>query len=143
MMVSVCACSLFAHMRPVADTAIGKTSCKRKPGLGCDYDAIPKCAQAKMDIEDFVSWDIDHIKVTNSCHALPHSPRAAAAHAPLTGTGRLHLQVDGCGGFDIPHMNESYAIVGQFLQDAVRKRGKGPVAYHPSNLGFEFPRQFR
>ena len=26
---------------------------------------------------------------------------------------------------------------------AVRKRGKGPVAYHPSNLGFEFPRQFR
>ena len=31
--------------------------------LGCDFDAIPKCAQARMDIDDFVSWDIDHIKV--------------------------------------------------------------------------------
>ena len=94
-------------------TAIGSRSCKGRPALGCDFDAIPKCEQARMDIDDFVSWDIDHIKV------------------------------DGCGGFDIPHMNESYAIVGQFLQDAVRRRGKGPVVYHPSNLGFEFPRQFR
>ena len=33
------------------------------PALGCDFDAIPKCAQAQMDIEDFVSWDIDHLKV--------------------------------------------------------------------------------
>ena len=47
------------------------------------------------------------------------------------------------GGFDKTHMNESYAIVGQFLQDAVARRGTGPVVYHPSNLGFEFPRQFR
>ena len=44
-------------------TAVGKTSCKKKPALGCDFDAIPKCAQAQMDIEDFVSWDIDHLKV--------------------------------------------------------------------------------
>ena len=35
------------------------------------------------------------------------------------------------------------AIIGQFLQEAVKKRGTGPVVYHPSNLGFEFPRQFR
>ena len=25
----------------------------------------------------------------------------------------------------------------------MRKRGSGPVVYHPSNLGFEYPRQFR
>ena len=69
--------------------------------------------QAKQDMEDFVSWDIDHIKV------------------------------DGCQGFDSAHQNASYAIVGSFLQDAVKKRGTGPVVYHPSNLGFEYPRQFR
>lgn len=40
-------------------------------------------------------------------------------------------------------MNTSYAIVGQYLQDAVKARGTGPVVYHPSNLGFRFPRQFR
>jgi hypothetical protein len=32
-------------------------------GLGCNFDAIPKCEVAKKDIEDYVSWDIDHIKV--------------------------------------------------------------------------------
>ena len=82
-------------------------------GLGCDYDRIPECAVAKQDMDDFVSWDIDHIKV------------------------------DGCGGFDSLHQNSSYAIVGGFLQDAVKRRGTGPVVYHPSNLGFEFPRQLR
>jgi hypothetical protein len=35
-------------------------------------------------------------------------------------------------------MNESYALVGKFLGDQGR-----PVVYHPSNLGFRFPRQFR
>lgn len=54
-----------------------------------------------------------------------------------------HIKVDDCEGFDEPHMNASYAIIGSFLQEAVKARGAGPVVYHPSNLGFEFPRQFR
>jgi hypothetical protein len=55
-----------------------------------------------------------------------------------------HIKVDGCKGFDSVHQNASYAIVGRFLQAAVAKRGTGkPVIYHPSNLAFEFPRQFR
>jgi len=45
-------------------------------------------------MEDYVGWDIDHIKV------------------------------DGCGGFDIPHMNESYALIGQFLQASAKKHGR-------------------
>lgn len=40
-------------------------------------------------------------------------------------------------------MNASYAIIGSYLQEAVKRRGTGPVVYHPSNLGFEYPRQFR
>jgi alpha-galactosidase len=94
-------------------TAVGSKSCAGRPGLDCNYDAIPKYEQAKRDIEDFVSWDIDHIIV------------------------------DGCGGFDIQHMNESYDIIGRHLLNATIHRGTGPVAYHPSNLGFGFPRQFR
>ena len=54
-----------------------------------------------------------------------------------------HIKVDGCRGFDQPHMNASYAIIGSYLQEAVKRRGTGPVVYHPSNLGFEYPRQFR
>lgn len=46
-------------------------------GLGCDYDKIPECATAKLDMDDYVSWDIDHIKVDGAvdpCHSneLPH-----------------------------------------------------------------------
>jgi hypothetical protein len=81
-------------------------------GLGCDFGQIPTCTRAKMDIDDFVSWDIDHLKV------------------------------DGCGQFDNVDQNNSYAIVGRYLQEAVAKRGTGPVVYHPSNLGFRYPRQF-
>ena len=40
-------------------------------------------------------------------------------------------------------MNASYAIIGSYLQEAVKKRGTGPVVYHPSNLAFEYPRQLR
>ena len=40
-------------------------------------------------------------------------------------------------------MNASYSIIGSYLQEAVKKRARGPVVYHPSNLGFEYPRQFR
>jgi hypothetical protein len=29
------------------------------------------------------------------------------------------------------------------LQDAAAKAARAPVVYHPSNLGFKFPRQFR
>ena len=50
--------------------------------------------------------------------------------------------MDGCSGFDHLHQNSSYKIVGKFLLDAAEKRGS-PVVYHPSNLGFQFPRQFR
>ena len=56
-------------------------------GLGCDFDEIEKgCARAKQDIDDLVGYGIDHLKV------------------------------DGCEGFDNVNMNESYALVGQFLQ---------------------------
>ena len=37
--------------------------------------------------------------------------------------------------FDNIDQNNSYAIVGGFLEEAVAKRGTGPVVYHPSNLG--------
>lgn len=55
---------------------------------------------------------------------------------------RGRLQVDGCYGFDNVDQNNSYALVGQYLQQAAAKRGTGPVVYHPSNLGFRYPRQF-
>lgn len=96
-------------------TAVGNGTCAMRGtlGLGCDYEQIPSCPVAKRDIEQLVGWGIDHLKV------------------------------DGCFEFDQPHMNASYAIVGNFLQDAVARRGGGPVVYHPSNLAFEFPRQLR
>ena len=43
-------------------------------------------------------------------------------------------KVDGCGQFDKIDQNNSYAIVGQHLLEAVKKRGTGPIVYHPSNL---------
>jgi hypothetical protein len=99
-------------------TAMGNGTCANDGGkgvalgLGCDFGDIPTCTRAKMDIDDFVSWDIDHLKV------------------------------DGCGQFDRVDQNNSYAIVGHHLLEAVKKRGTGPVVYHPSNLGFRYPRQF-
>jgi hypothetical protein len=51
------------------------------------------------------------------------------------------MKVDGCGQFDQIHQNNSYAIVGGHLLAAATKRGS-PVVYHPSNLGFRYPRQF-
>merc|ERR1719238_552499 len=100
-------------------TAMGNFTCAHQHwqldplGLSCDYENLPECSTARLDIEDLVSWDIDALKV------------------------------DGCGGFDELHQNSSYAIVGDFLRQAAARRGSGPVLYHPSNLGFKFPRQFR
>ena len=48
----------------------------------------PTGTQAHRDIDDMVSWGIDHLKV------------------------------DGCHEFDHLHMNGSYAIVGGFLEAA-------------------------
>ena len=50
-------------------TAMGNGTCANDNGrgvalgLGCDFGKIPTCSRAKQDIEDFVSWDIDHLKV--------------------------------------------------------------------------------
>ena len=100
-------------------TAMGMETCAShrftagQLGLQCDFTTIPNCTVAKRDIDDFVSWNIDSLKV------------------------------DGCGNFDRVDQNNSYAIVGGYLADAVAARGTGPVVYHPSNLAFRFPRQFR
>ena len=51
------------------------------------------------------------------------------------------MKVDGCIGFDVAHMNHSYEIVGDFLLNTTKHRT--PIVYHPSNLAFGFPRQFR
>ena len=116
-------------------------------GLGCDELSMPRCARAQLDIDDFVSWGIDHLKVSTSpavggnspktvhiCHTRPLTVRCSCAAL---------LQVDGCQQFDELHMNGSYAIVGSMLRNAAAKAGRKPVVYHPSNLGFIFPRQFR
>jgi hypothetical protein len=50
-------------------------------GLGCDELTMPRCARARLDIDDFVSWDIDYLKV------------------------------DGCQQFDELHMNGSYVRI--------------------------------
>jgi hypothetical protein len=81
-------------------------------------------------------------KLTVRTHATAlHS--LAHCMEPLIRLAHPSVCFAGCGGFDRPHMNASYAIIGDFLQEAVAKRGTGPVVYHPSNLAFEFPRQFR
>ena len=100
-------------------TAMGMETCashrftKGQLGLQCDFSMIPNCTVAKRDIDDFVSWGIDSLKV------------------------------DGCGNFDRIDQNNSYALVGGYLLDAVKARGTGPIVYHPSNLAFRYPRQFR
>jgi len=101
-------------------TAMGNQTCAASTyaidgvGLGCDYTELQKgCKGAKRDIDDYASWDIDHLKV------------------------------DGCGGFDQVQQNASYALVGEFLAAAAKKRVNKSIVYHPSNLGFRYPRQFR
>ena len=100
-------------------SALGNNSCAAgkfaidQVGLGCDENNMPRCARAQLDIDDFVSWGVDYLKV------------------------------DGCQQFDELHMNGSYAIIGGMLQNAAKRAGRPPVVYHPSNLGFKFPRQFR
>ena len=84
----------------------------RNLGLGCDAGSLPGCAVAERDINDYVGWGIDALKV------------------------------DGCFEFDSDSMNKSYARVGQLLRAATSKTGR-PVLYHPSNLGFRYPRQLR
>lgn len=63
-------------------------------GLGCDASSLPGCAVAERDINDFVSWGIDALKV------------------------------DGCFEFDNAHMNLGYARVGQLLRAATAKTGR-------------------
>ena len=115
--ISLRICSVPRPDCRCANQAMGNGTCADDGGkgsalgLGCDFGKIPECARAKQDIDDYVSWDIDHLKV------------------------------DGCGQFDNVAMNSSYAIVGAHLLEAARKRGS-PVVYHPSNLGFRYPRQF-
>ena len=116
--ISLRVCSVPRPDCRCANQAMGNGTCADDNsrgsalGLGCDFGKIPECARAKQDIDDYVSWDIDHLKV------------------------------DGCGQFDNIDQNNSYAIVGAHLLEAARKRGS-PVVYHPSNLGFRHPRQFR
>ncbi len=81
-------------------------------GLGCDSGSLPDCAVAERDINDFVSWGIDALKV------------------------------DGCFEHEADVDNRSYARVGQLLRAATAKTGRA-VLYHPSNLGFHYPRQLR
>jgi hypothetical protein len=57
-------------------TALGNNSCaadkftgpppwgpSAEMGLGCDETSMPRCARAQLDIDDMVSWGIDHLKV--------------------------------------------------------------------------------
>ena len=39
-------------------------------GLGCDFDKIPSCTRAKLDIDDFVSWDIECVVTAQCCMCL-------------------------------------------------------------------------
>ena len=105
-------------------TAIGNETCAfsnpkyadnthSRDGLGCDRYSLPDCAQAKRDVDDFMSWGIDYLKV------------------------------DGCREADYDYMNGSYAVIGNFLRDAALQEQRPPALYHPSNLGFKFPRQVR
>ena len=48
------ACAEDAHVRSWGPAA--------EMGLGCDEGSMPRCARARLDIDDFVSWDIDHLK---------------------------------------------------------------------------------
>ena len=51
-------------------TALGNNSCAAgkfavdQMGLGCDEQSMPRCSRAQLDIDDMVSWDIDHLKVS-------------------------------------------------------------------------------
>ena len=50
-------------------TALSKHTCARHKapiGLDCGFDSIPECTTAKRDLADFVSWGIDHLKVSTS-----------------------------------------------------------------------------
>jgi hypothetical protein len=96
-------------------TAMGNGTCAMGGtlGLGCDRWSLKGgCATAKQDLEDYVSWGIDHLKV------------------------------DGCLQFDHEYQNQTYAVVGQHLREAAGKVNRS-VVYHPSNLGFQYPRQLR
>jgi alpha-N-acetylgalactosaminidase len=58
-------------------TAMGNGTCANDDGrgealgLGCDFTQIPACPRAKMDIDDFVDWGIDHLKVKAQSFLLP------------------------------------------------------------------------
>lgn len=74
--------------------------------------------------------------------SLPCAKFPGARRVPIRSWDIDHLKVDGCQQFDSLHQNSSYAVVGRHLLEAAEKRGS-PVVYHPSNLGTQFPRQFR
>ena len=78
-------------------TALGNNSCAANKfvgpppwsadlqmGLGCDERSMPRCARAQRDIEDFVSWDIDHLKVhfISFQQQQPRSAHTLPAHIP-------------------------------------------------------------
>ena len=67
--------------------------------LGCDYAKIPEgCPVAKQDIEDYVGWDIDHIKASHRRAACRCRDGASScARWPCRGVHRL-LAVGLTGG---------------------------------------------
>lgn len=86
--------TLYSSYSVGTDTAMGNGTCashtysKEPLGLSCDFDTIPNCVVAKRDIEDMVSWDIDHLKVLPveaPYRKLPVHPRTrtrAHTHTP-------------------------------------------------------------
>lgn len=74
-------------------------------GLSCDYTVIPNCAVAKQDIEDMVSWDIDHLKVCAPPRCPTQPPRScaivvqASTRAAICLAQRHAVGLQGCSVF--------------------------------------------
>lgn len=88
-------------------TAMGQQSCCGYPALGCQ--SVADCDQARRDVQTYVSWGIDYIKV-DTCRS--------ANGKRFTGS---------------VNFNTTHPLVSSWFLEYGRLAGR-PVLYHPSGI---------
>lgn len=96
---------------------MGEHTCMDYPAFGCN--SVDDCAQAKRDVQTYVSWGIDYIKV-DTCRDSDGNP------------------------FNAEHFNTTHPLISSYFLEASLKTGR-PVLYHPSGITLhdKGPKQYR
>lgn len=91
---------------------------KGELGLGCENSAIPRCETARQDLEQFVSWGIDSLKVDgcSPTHSTLNASYAIISSHLLNASQRRGLGPvlynPSCLNFNFPRQFRELATIG-------------------------------